>query len=154
VPAFGGAVPAPRDPVDLASEAFGQGRILVGPPAMAAVAAAVTRGRWLSPELIQGRGSPGAPQLPSGPIATLRARMRETVTSGSATVLASQPGLPVYGKTGTAETGTSTSPLTDAWFVGYQGDVAFAGLVANTANGFGGAVAAPIAGRFLARLQP
>jgi hypothetical protein len=71
-----------------------------------------------------------------------------------AVVLASQPGLPVHGKTGTAETGNGTPPRTDAWFVGYQGDIAFAALVANTANGFGGAVAAPIVGRFLATLQP
>jgi cell division protein FtsI/penicillin-binding protein 2 len=153
VSAFGGAVPPPTDAVDLASEAFGQGRILVSPLAMAAAAAAVARGRWLAPEVIEGRAANGAPALPAGPVATLRTLMREVVTSGTATVLASQPGLPVYGKTGTAEIGAGTPPVTDAWFVGYQGDVAFAALVANTANGFGGAVAAPIVGRFLAKLQ-
>jgi cell division protein FtsI/penicillin-binding protein 2 len=154
VPAFGGSVPAPTDPVDRAAEAFGQGQILVSPLAMAAAAAAVARGRWEAPTLIEGRGSAAGSPLPAGPIATLRTLMREVVTSGTGTALASQPGLPVYGKTGTAETGTSTPPLTDAWFVGYQGDVAFAALVANTNNGFGGAVAAPIVGRFLAKLQP
>ena len=56
--------------------------------------------------------------------------MREVVTSGTATVLASQPGLPVYGKTGTAEYGNTNPPQTDAWFIGYQGDIAFACLVA------------------------
>lgn len=154
VPAFGGQVPPPGDAVDLASEAFGQGRILVSPLAMAAVAAAVARGRWLAPEVIEGRSANALPALPAGPVATLRTLMREVVASGTATVLASQPGLPVYGKTGTAEIGTGTPPKTDAWFVGYQGDAAFAALVANTANGFGGAVAAPIVGRFLAKLQP
>ncbi|MGH2881987.1 MAG: penicillin-binding transpeptidase domain-containing protein, partial [Solirubrobacteraceae bacterium] len=157
VPAFAGDVPAPTDPVDRAAEAFGQGQILVSPLAMVSAAAAVARGRWLPPELVEDRaasGSHGGPPLPSGPVATLRTLMREVVTSGTANVLASQPGLPVYGKTGTAETGTSTPPRTDAWFVGYQGDVAFAALVANTTNGFGGAVAAPIVGRFLAKLQP
>ena len=154
VPAFGGAVPPPTDAVDLASEAFGQGRILVSPLAMAAAAAAVARGRSLAPEVIGGRSASGPAPLPAGPVTTLRTLMREVVTGGTATVLASQPGLPVYGKTGTAEIGAGTSPKTDAWFVGYQGDVAFAALVANTANGFGGAVAAPIVGRFLAKLQP
>ena len=154
VPAFGGQVPPPSDAVDLASEAFGQGRILVSPLAMAAVAAAVARGRWLTPEMIQGRSASAGAPLSSGPIATIRSLMREVVTGGTATVLASQPGLPVYGKTGTAEIGAGSPPRTDAWFVGYQGDVAFAALVANTANGFGGSVAAPIVGRFLARLQP
>ena len=157
VPAFGGQVPAPTDPVDRAAEAFGQGQILVSPLAMAAAAAAVARGRWLAPQLVKDRGAssaPAGPTLPSGPTATLRTLMREVVTSGTGTVLASQPGLPIYGKTGTAETGTGTPPRTDAWFVGYQGDIAFAALVPNTANGFGGAVAAPIVGRFLAKLQP
>jgi cell division protein FtsI/penicillin-binding protein 2 len=157
VPAFGGEVPASTDPVDRAAEAVGQRRILVSPLAMASVAAAVARGRWFPPELIEERaasGSPGGPPLPSGPVATVRTLMREVVTSGTAYVLASQPGLSVYGMTGTAETGTGTPPRTDAWFVGYQGDVAFAALAANTANGFGGAVAAPIVGRFLAKLQP
>jgi cell division protein FtsI/penicillin-binding protein 2 len=80
--------------------------------------------------------------------------MREVVTSGTATVLASQPGLPVYGKTGTAETGNSNPPRTDAWFIGYQGNIAFACLIANTTNGYGGTLAAPIVGRFLTTLQP
>ena len=158
VSAFGGQVPAPTDAVDLASEAFGQGQILVSPLAMASAAAAVARGRWLAPTLTTGaraggsRSAASGPTLPAGPISTLRTLMREVVTSGTATVLASQPGLPVYGKTGTAETGTGTPPRTDAWFVGYQGDIAFAALVPNTANGFGGAVAAPIVGRFLRSL--
>ena len=155
VPAFGGRVPAPTDPVDRAAEAFGQGQILVSPLAMASAAAAVARGRWLAPTLIEDHsGRQSTTPLPSGPVATLRTLMREVVTNGTANVLASQPGRPVYGKTGTAETGSGAPPRTDAWFVGYQGDVAFAALVANTANGFGGAVAAPIVGRFLGKLQP
>jgi cell division protein FtsI/penicillin-binding protein 2 len=156
-PAFSGAVPVPADPVELAAEAFGQGRVLVSPVAMAGLAAAVARGRWRAPQLVEDGGLPApavAPALPAGPVATLRELMRGVVTGGTATVLASQPGMPVYGKTGTAETGVGNPPRTHAWFVGYQGDVAFAVLVADTANGFGGTTAAPIAGRFLAALQP
>jgi cell division protein FtsI/penicillin-binding protein 2 len=156
-PAFAGLVPAPRDPVELAAEAFGQGRILVSPLAMAAAAAAVARGRYQPPHLIEHvpvRAPAAGPALPRRAITTLRALMREVVTSGTATVLASQPGLPVYGKTGTAETGNSNPPRTDAWFIGYQGNIAFACLIANTTNGFGGTLAAPIVGRFLTALQP
>jgi cell division protein FtsI/penicillin-binding protein 2 len=45
-PAFAGVVPPPTDRVDLAAEAFGQGRILVSPVVMASLAAAVARGQW------------------------------------------------------------------------------------------------------------
>ena len=78
--------------------------------------------------------------------------MRAVVTEGTGTALSGQPGLPVYGKTGTAEIGSQTPLRTDAWFIGFQGDIAFAALVSNTPNGFGGAVAAPIIGRFLGQL--
>ena len=76
--------------------------------------------------------------------------MRQVVVDGTATVLGSAPGGPVHGKTGTAEHGSKNPPETHAWFVGYQGDVAFAVLV--EAGKSGGTVAAPIAKRFLTNL--
>ena len=155
VPTFSGSVPPPADPVGLAAEAFGQGRILVSPLAMAGLAAALARGRWQSPRLlldpVPARFRLG-PKLPPAAVVTLRALLREVVTSGTGTALAAQPGPPVYGKTGTAEVGAQQPPRTDAWFIGYQGDVAFAALVADTNNGSGGTVAAPLVGRFLSRL--
>ena len=155
LPSFDGSVPVPRDPVELAAEAFGQGRILVSPLALADTAAAVARGRWLPPRLILQPAPPlptAGPALPTGAVTTLRTLMRDVVTGGTGTALAAQPGRPVYGKTGTAETGAQSPPRTDAWFIGYQGDIAFAALVANTNNGFGGALAAPIVARFLTQL--
>jgi cell division protein FtsI/penicillin-binding protein 2 len=53
----------------------------------------------------------------------------------------------VYGKTGTAEFGNATPPMTHAWFIGFRGDVAFAIVVEG--GGVGGTVAAPIAAKFL-----
>jgi cell division protein FtsI/penicillin-binding protein 2 len=72
--------------------------------------------------------------------------MAEVVTSGTA----AGARLPVgtHGKTGTAEFGSGNPPATHAWFVGYDGDIAFAVLVVS--GGVGGAVAAPIAAKFLA----
>jgi cell division protein FtsI/penicillin-binding protein 2 len=72
--------------------------------------------------------------------------MRAVVTVGTA----KDAGLPagVYGKTGTAEHGTEGKA--HAWFIGYQGDLAFAVLVPD--GGSGGGVAAPIAARFLKAL--
>jgi cell division protein FtsI/penicillin-binding protein 2 len=52
--------------------------------------------------------------------------------------------------TGTAEFGDAENPPTHAWFVGIDGEVAFAVLVEG--GGVGGRVAAPIAGRFLRAL--
>jgi cell division protein FtsI/penicillin-binding protein 2 len=62
------------------------------------------------------------------------------------------PGEPVHGKTGTAEYGSEDELGTHAWFIGWQGDIAFAVLVAETPDAFGGRVAAPIAADFLTRL--
>ena len=77
--------------------------------------------------------------------------MRLVVTNGTATALKSVAGGPVFGKTGTAEYGTSNPPATHAWFVGWQGNVAFAVLVEEGKSG--ATVAAPIAKAFLANLQ-
>ncbi|MEL7155097.1 MAG: penicillin-binding transpeptidase domain-containing protein, partial [Actinomycetota bacterium] len=46
------------------------------------------------------------------------------------------PGQPVSGKTGTAEFGNQVPPQSHAWFVGYQGNLAFAVFV--EAGEFGG----------------
>ena len=51
---------------------------------------------------------------------------------------------------GTAEFGSKNPPETHAWFVGYQGDVAFAVLVEKGKSG--GSVAAPVAKDFLTAL--
>ena len=74
--------------------------------------------------------------------------MQAVVTSSIGTAAAA--GLPAgtFGKTGTAEFGNANPPQTDAWFIGYHGDLAFAVLVVG--GGVGGAVAAPIATKFLA----
>jgi cell division protein FtsI/penicillin-binding protein 2 len=64
--------------------------------------------------------------------------------------MAGTPGGPVHGKTGTAEHGSKNPPETHAWFVGYQGDVAFAVLVEEGKSG--GEVAAPVAKDFLTEL--
>ena len=78
-------------------------------------------------------------------VAALRDMMGEVVRSGTGTAV-KVPGPPVFGKTGTAEFGSSTPPSTHAWFIGYRGSLAFAVLVEG--GGVGGRVAAPIAARF------
>ena len=76
--------------------------------------------------------------------------MRAVVTQGTGSAVANVAGGPVFGKTGTAEFGGEVPPRTHAWFVGYQGDLAFAVFVED--GGFGGSVAAPLAAQFLNEL--
>ena len=147
--AFGGKVPTPTSTSDAAATAIGQAQVAVSPLAMATVAASVDSGSLHLPRLVSGAPDDTAPPQPLDPnvVANLRTMMQAVVTSSIGT--AAGAGLPAgtYGKTGTAEFGTANPPQTDAWFIGYDGDLAFAVLVVG--GGVGGAVAAPIATKFL-----
>jgi cell division protein FtsI/penicillin-binding protein 2 len=146
---FDGSVPQPSDEADLAATAIGQGRVLMSPLSMAMVAAAADSGTVRSPQLVVGAsGTAAAPtsQLPSDVVSDLHQMMASVVASGTA----AGQGLPAgtYAKTGTAQYG-STSPLkTDAWLMGFKGNVAFACLVVD-AGGNGGPTCGPIVARFL-----
>jgi cell division protein FtsI/penicillin-binding protein 2 len=118
------------------------------------MAASVARGSYIEPALIRTPAVAGADRAPRAldakVVGELRPLMRLVVTDGTGTVLKSVAGAPVFGKTGTAEYGTKSPPDTRAWFVGWQGDVAFAVLVEEGKSG--GGVAAPIAKAFLENL--
>jgi cell division protein FtsI/penicillin-binding protein 2 len=152
LPAYGGQVPTPTDPVDLAATAIGQGEVTVSPLDMATVAAAVDSGSLHEPRLVV--GAPDDSVAPSvldpsvvGALHTLMAGVVATGTAAGA-------GLPAgtYGKTGTAEYGSGANPPTHAWFIGFDGDIAFAVFVYG--GGTGGTVAAPIATKLLTALGP
>ena len=153
--AFGGSVPVATSPVERAATAFGQARTSVSPAAMAVMAASVARGSYIEPALIRTPAVAGADRAPkplnAKATGELRTLMRLVVTEGTGTVINTAPGGPVYGKTGTAEFGTANPPATHAWFVGWQGNVAFAVMVEEGTSGAG--VAAPIAKAFLTNLQ-
>ncbi|WP_177242510.1 penicillin-binding transpeptidase domain-containing protein [Amycolatopsis marina] len=138
VPVHTGSVGTGGKPVDQAAAAFGQGRTVVSPMAMAAATAGVARGQWKQPSLITdpAPAAPAAdgPELDRATIEKLRTVMREVVTEGSGRELSSVPGGPVFGKTGTAEYGTETPPRSHSWFTGWQGDVAFAVFVEDGGN--------------------
>ncbi|MEO3776957.1 penicillin-binding transpeptidase domain-containing protein [Micromonospora sp. B11E3] len=151
--AFTGKVSANGSPVEQAAAAFGQGTTVVSPLAMAAATAAVARGRWEQPKLlldpVPAKSAPAGPQLRAESVEPLRTMMREVVTAGSGTALKDVPGAPVQGKTGTAEYDDNPAH-THAWFVGWQGDVAFAVFVEK--GGASTASAVPITERFLRAL--
>ena len=148
--AFAGKVSTGGPPAEQAAAAFGQGTTLVSPLAMAAATAAVASGRWQQPRLVldpaPGQPAPPGPQLKATSLGPLRAMMRDVVTQGTAEALRDVPGPPVQGKTGTAEYDNDPAH-THAWFVGWQGDIAFAVFVEK--GGSSTASAVPIAERFL-----
>ncbi|MGW0504217.1 penicillin-binding transpeptidase domain-containing protein [Micromonospora sp. NPDC003241] len=152
--AFTGKVSANGGATEQAAAAIGQGTTLVSPLAMAAATAAVAKGGFTPPKLVldpapEGATEPG-PELNAEAVTAVREMMREVVTSGTGTALKDAPGGPVHGKTGTAEYDDNPEN-THAWFVGWQGDIAFAVFVEKGGSGSGTAV--PIAERFLRALS-
>lgn len=140
-----GTVPTAQTPAERVESAIGQGAVTASPFGMALVAASIANGRTPAPTMIVGKPGVADRSVTSTPAdvdAALRSMMRETVTDGTARTLADLPNL--EGKTGTAEYGEGTRP--HGWFVGMEGDLAFAVFVAG-ADSSGPALEA--AGRFL-----
>ncbi|MGI5122567.1 penicillin-binding transpeptidase domain-containing protein [Marinactinospora thermotolerans] len=152
IPSLTPSFPTPDSTTLLAASSIGQGQILTSPLHMATVPAAVADGSWRSPVLVTDPAIPDRPEPhPIGNAEALRTMMRAVITEGTA----EDAGFTgeVYGKTGSAEFGTAEEGEeleTHAWFVGYEGDLAFAVVVEG--GGGGGSVAAPIGADFLGAL--
>jgi peptidoglycan glycosyltransferase len=159
----------PKDPatqVDPGRLAFGQERMLVTPLQMALVAATIAdHGAEPKPYLVQKIVAPDgstvaktAPQRLGRPIkprtATELNQMMQLVVQGGTGMSAQIPGVPVAGKTGTAELGLGN--LYDAWFVSFapanNPRFVVAVVVEKQPNGFGGSISAPIAKAILEKL--
>ena len=154
VDAYSGQVSDGGTETELAAAVFGQGSTVVSPLAMAVATASVAKGQFQPPKLVldPAPANPGAagPQLDREAVTALRSMMREVVTAGTGTALRAIKGQPVYGKTGTAEFQTG-SEETHSWFIGYQGDIAFAVMVQK--GGAGSEAAVPAVTRFLTALN-
>jgi penicillin-binding protein A len=159
-----GELLGPGDPVDLARVAIGQERLAVTPLQMAEVAAAVANGgRLMKPQIWNRVIDPDGrvtksldPSEYSRPIdgktaEELTTAMEGVVSEGTGTN-AAIPGVPVAGKTGTAETPGNEScgggsEENQAWFIGFapadEPKIAIAATVECTTQ-FGNDVAAPI----------
>lgn len=153
-----------NDPVDLARLAIGQERLLTTPLQMTQVAAAVANGgRLMKPQIWKRVVDPDGrvtetmdPSVYSEPIseetaAELTTAMEGVVSEGTGTNAAIS-GVPVAGKTGTAETPGNKAcgggaEENQAWFIGFapadDPQIAIAVSIECTPE-FGGDVAAPI----------
>jgi penicillin-binding protein A len=148
--------PAKADPGRLA---FGQWTMQVTPLQMAMVAATVANGGvvpkpYVVQKIVTHDGSTVRKTRPSNlgraikpQTAQILNQMMVAVVQGGTGTAAAIPGIQVAGKTGTAETGVDH--IYTAWFVAFapadHPQVAIAVVLEKQANGFGGAVAAPIA---------
>lgn len=148
--AYSGSVPADQDLVTRAADMIGQGKVLASPLAMAMVAATVDSGVARTPTLLPGL-KPGQrlSALPPRVREDLQSMMRLVVTQGTG-VSVNLAGTPVYAKTGTAEYAKGKGTGTNAWMIGYRGDLAFAVFVADGTSGAHDA--APIVASFLAEV--
>ncbi|GAB4587798.1 penicillin-binding transpeptidase domain-containing protein [Nocardia sp. IFM 10818] len=140
-----GKVPPAETPAERVEAGIGQGKVTATPFGMALVAASIAHGSVPAPAIVAGQ--PGTPDrvpaaLPAGIAEQIKTMMRETITGGTATALRDIPGL--LGKTGTAE--YIDDKHAHGWFVGIDGDLAFAVFISD-AGSSGPAVEA--AGRML-----
>jgi peptidoglycan glycosyltransferase len=143
--------------------------MLVTPLQMALVAATIADGGTTPrPTLIKQVQTPGGGvvtrlhphvwrhALKPETAAAIRDMMVQVVQRGTGTA-AQIPGVTVAGKTGTAELATGSN-VYDAWFIFFAPAenpvVAGAVVVENQPNGFGGAVAAPIARAIMQAILP
>ncbi len=150
VSSFAGAMSLPTDQAELAEDTIGEGSVQVSPLDMAIAAAVVQSGTWHPPSLVISPPDPGlTPTVPFNVqvVSALQTLMHATVTSGAGRA-ANLPGPPVYGQVGSAPYGTGG--LRTAWFVGFQGNVAFA-VVELTRSA--STSAAAVAGQFLNALR-
>lgn len=144
-----GKVPPAQNPAQQVESSIGQGSVTASPFGMALVAASLAHGSAPAPAIVRGR--PGTADRASAPVpadvtSQIETMMGETVSAGTATALRDIPGL--LGKTGTAE--YLDDKHAHGWFVGIDGDLAFAVFVAD-AGSSGPAVEA--AGRMLRAKQ-
>jgi cell division protein FtsI/penicillin-binding protein 2 len=146
---FAGHIGRPAGAGQLAAETIGGGQVRVSPLGMALAAAVVDSGKWHSPNLWEGSTDPpvsrGAES--SRVLTALRSLMRGAVSEGSGQPANVGPG--VYGQVGNASFGAAKH-LRIGWFVGYQGDIAFAVVELGKSAS---ASAAPLAGTFLQNIQ-
>jgi cell division protein FtsI/penicillin-binding protein 2 len=146
---YAGTLGQPVAGSTLGADMTGAGNVRVSPVDMALAAAVVDSGSWHDPSLVSGDADPSStvraaesPQV----LSQLRELMQEAAAHGQNQVADVDDD--VYAQSGNAA--YTTGNLRLSWFVGYQGDVAFAVVQLGKSAS---ASAAPLAGTFLRDIQ-
>ncbi|MEU1330284.1 penicillin-binding transpeptidase domain-containing protein [Streptomyces sp. NPDC005865] len=138
-----GTVPASTGP-DRATNAIGQGEVLMNPLNMASVTATAMTGTFhqpvIVPKSLDDRELATARGLRASTVAQLRQMMHRTAVSGTGARAMAGLGGDIGAKTGSAE--VDGQEKSDSWFTGYRGDVAAAAMAQR--GGHGGDAAGPI----------
>jgi cell division protein FtsI/penicillin-binding protein 2 len=147
---FSGTIGQPTSEVGLAADTIGRGDVRVSPLAMALAAGVAATGKWSAPSLVTGQPDPKSSvraTMSSQVLSELQQLMREEVAHGTGAT--ANAGSNLYGQAGVAPFGTK-GKLFISWFIGYQGNTAFAAaeLVKSPSGS-----AAPLAGSFLRNIQ-
>ncbi|HEX7134166.1 MAG TPA: penicillin-binding transpeptidase domain-containing protein [Iamia sp.] len=152
--AFTGSVPVNDGPASRGLSAIGQGTVQASPLAMAMVAATVAAGQWNPPHIVADPAPENPAPIPLDPTAAgyLRTMMRQVTIDGTAGGAFAGVEGEVFGKTGTSEFGSGEVLQTNAWFIGFRGDVAFCAFVEG--GSAGASVAAPKLAAFLNAYNP
>ncbi|HYY45348.1 MAG TPA: penicillin-binding protein 2, partial [Actinomycetota bacterium] len=148
--------PRPKDLGDLMWSAVGQGRDLATPLQMASIAATIAnRGVRMEPRIWFGQPKRGRRVISPRIASEIGSMMRSVVLRGTGTA-ANLPGIPVAGKTGTAEIFYNGGIEDHAWFESFApyGAPRMASALVVEYGGVGGEVAAPIARSLIERVLP
>jgi cell division protein FtsI/penicillin-binding protein 2 len=150
--AFAGQIGQPTGEELLAADSIGTGDVRVSPLDMALAAGVVQSGQWHAPSLVSGATDPSSTARSvesNGVLTALRGLMQSAMQTPQNQV--ANVGGNVFGQAGSAPFGSGN--LRSDWFVGYQGDIAFAVVQLSNPQAAPNASAAPLVASFLQDLR-
>jgi cell division protein FtsI/penicillin-binding protein 2 len=150
--AFAGQIGQPTGEGPLAADMIGTGDVRMSPLDMALAAGVVQSGQWHAPSLVAGPADPssaGRSIESDDVLAELRGLMLAAMHTPQNQV--ADIGGDVFGQAGSAPFGSGD--LRSNWFVGYQGDIAFAVVQLSNSATAPNASAIPLTASFLQRLH-
>ena len=148
--------PPPEDLSDLMWGSIGQAQVLATPMEMATVSATIANnGKRMEPRATFLDAKHGERAVSRKTARTMNVLMQGVVQGGTG-VAAQSAGVPVAGKTGTAEVSIDGKIKNHAWFTAFAPASApkVAVAVVSELGGVGGQVAAPLAGAILRNVLP
>jgi peptidoglycan glycosyltransferase len=148
--------PPPEDLSDLMWGSIGQAQVLATPMEMATVSATIAnKGMRMEPRATFLDAKEGERVVTRKTARTMNTLMQGVVQGGTG-VAAQSAGVPVAGKTGTAEVSIDGKIMNHAWFTAFAPASApkVAVAVVSELGGVGGQVAAPLAGAILRSVLP